>query len=208
LLEKTMLIPQRQTDRKREAILQAAIHEFRSNGFEATSMDKIAATAEVSKRTVYNHFPSKEDLFAAILLQLWEKSTSQGELKYQRERPVCEQLTDFLQRKMHMLCDANFIDLARVAIAATIHTPERARDMVEKLSRREEGIAAWIKAAQVDGKLIAGDPTLIGDMLQGQLKAMAFWPQVAMGQALLTEAQQKKVIELTTEMFIRYYQKT
>lgn len=54
-----MTAPQRLTDRKREAIIQAAIAEFRANGFEITSMDKIAATAGVSKRTVYNHFLAK-----------------------------------------------------------------------------------------------------------------------------------------------------
>ena len=43
----------RLTDRKREAIIQAAIAEFRDNGFKVTSMDRIAARAEVSKRTVY-----------------------------------------------------------------------------------------------------------------------------------------------------------
>src|SRR5690606_882915 len=62
-----MTAPQRLTDRKREAIIQAAIAEFRAHGFDITSMDKIAATAGVSKRTVYNHFPSKEELFAEIL---------------------------------------------------------------------------------------------------------------------------------------------
>ncbi|MFL6609269.1 MAG: TetR/AcrR family transcriptional regulator, partial [Pseudomonas sp.] len=40
-----MTAPQRLTERKREAILQAAIAEFRSSGFEVTSMDRIAATA-------------------------------------------------------------------------------------------------------------------------------------------------------------------
>ncbi len=47
-----MTAPQRLTDRKRQAIVAAAIAEFRDNGFEVTSMDKIAATAGVSKRTV------------------------------------------------------------------------------------------------------------------------------------------------------------
>ncbi|KTF29426.1 TetR family transcriptional regulator, partial [Xanthomonas vesicatoria] len=50
---------QRLTDRKRHAILEAASAQFRQHGFEATSMDRVAATAGVSKRTVYNHFPSK-----------------------------------------------------------------------------------------------------------------------------------------------------
>ena len=38
-----------------------------------------------------------------------------------------------------MLDDASFLDLARVAIAETIHSPERARDMVARLGEREEG---------------------------------------------------------------------
>ncbi|MBI1834270.1 MAG: TetR/AcrR family transcriptional regulator [Burkholderiales bacterium] len=200
--------PLRQTDRKREAIIQAAISEFRSQGFDATSMDKIAATAEVSKRTVYNHFPSKEDLFTAILLQLWKSAAAQNELTYQHERPLKEQLVEFLKGKMRMCCDVNFIDLVRVAVAATIHTPDRARDMVEKLNNQEGGIVAWIKAAQADGKLKAGDPNLMGDMLQGQLKAVAFWPQIGMGQAMLSAAQQKQVIQLTADMFLLYYAKT
>ncbi|WP_313213004.1 TetR family transcriptional regulator, partial [Stenotrophomonas sp.] len=40
--------PSRLTDRKREAILRAAVAEFREFGFAGTSMDRIAATAEVS----------------------------------------------------------------------------------------------------------------------------------------------------------------
>ena len=49
--------PTRLTDRKRAAILEAAVAEFRQSGYETTSMDRIAAQAGVSKRTVYNHFP-------------------------------------------------------------------------------------------------------------------------------------------------------
>ena len=71
-----MTPPTRLTDRKRDAIVQAAIVEFRANGFVATSVDKVAARAEVSKRTLYNHFPSKDELFAAILHILWESSAS------------------------------------------------------------------------------------------------------------------------------------
>ncbi|MFZ6848757.1 TetR/AcrR family transcriptional regulator [Undibacterium sp. RuRC25W] len=199
--------PQRQTDRKREAILQAAIEEFRQHGFEATSMDKIAATAAVSKRTVYNHFASKEELFSAILLQLWHAAATQETLVYKTDATLQDQLEVHLRKKMGMLSDHNFLDLSRVAVAATIHTPDRARDMVEKLSKNELSIVTWIKAAQNDGKLRLADPQLMADMLQGQLKSMAFWPQVAMGQPILNAAQQDMLVQTTASMFLHYYSK-
>ena len=50
------------TERKRCAILEAAAEEFQANGFEGTSMDRVAERAGVSKRTIYNHFENKEAL--------------------------------------------------------------------------------------------------------------------------------------------------
>ena len=52
---------------KREAILEAARKVFLDVGFGAASMDTIANVAKVSKQTVYNHFGSKEELFAAMI---------------------------------------------------------------------------------------------------------------------------------------------
>ena len=117
----------RLTDRKRDAIVQAAIGEFREHGFNGTSMDRVAAAADVSKRTVYNHFPSKEELFEAILLLMWERSQSPDELAYTPTRPLRDQLLELLAQKMRLLNDASFIDLSRVAMADMMHTPERAR---------------------------------------------------------------------------------
>lgn len=55
------------TDEKTRAIVDAARQLFLAKGFHAASMDAIAQAANVSKRTVYNRFPSKEDLFAATI---------------------------------------------------------------------------------------------------------------------------------------------
>ena len=52
---------------KRETILEAARTVFLEVGFGAASMDVIANKAQVSKQTVYNHFGSKEELFAAMI---------------------------------------------------------------------------------------------------------------------------------------------
>src|SRR6201991_1278195 len=90
----------RLTDRKRAAVIGAAIEEFLAAGFDATSMDRIAARAGVSKRTVYNHFPSKEALFAAILHQLWDASHTGDAAVYRPAEPLRAQLLALLYRKL------------------------------------------------------------------------------------------------------------
>ena len=202
-----MTAPQRLTDRKREAIIQAAIAEFRANGFEVTSMDKIAATAGVSKRTVYNHFPSKEELFAEILNQLWARISAEQSVVYNRDQPLREQLRQMLQAKVQLMADENFLTLARVAIAATIHSPERAQNMVERMGEREEGLTVWIRAAQADGRLKAVDPEFAAHQVQGLLKTFGFWPQMSMGRAALDVEMQNTVAESALEMSLACYQR-
>ncbi len=198
--------PTRLTDRKRDAIVQAAIAEFREHGFAGTSMDRVAAAADVSKRTVYNHFPSKDELFEAILGQLWERGHSLPEIRYDSAQPLRAQLLIVLAQKMQLLNDASFIDLSRVALAELMHTPERARELVERLSEKEEGLPQWMRAAQQDGRLRAGvDANYAAHQLHGMVKSFAFWPQLAMGQPPLAPAVQQQVLADAVDMFLGFY---
>jgi TetR/AcrR family transcriptional regulator of autoinduction and epiphytic fitness len=196
---------QRLTDRKRRAIIEAAIDEFRTAGYETTSMDRIAARAAVSKRTVYNHFPSKEVLFAEILHHLWEAIAGGEELAYRADRPLRDQLLELIAQKFRLLNDDAFVSLARVAIAAGIHSPERALDMVARMSEREEGLTVWIRAAAVAGRLKTNDPVFASHQLQGLIKSFAFWPQITLAQPPLDIATQKHVAESAVDMFLAYY---
>jgi len=199
-------VPTRLTDRKRDAIVVAAIAEFREHGFAGTSMDRIAAAAEVSKRTVYNHFPSKDELFAAILAQLWERSQGLAGVAYAPKQPLRAQLLELLGQKMQLLNDPSFIDLSRVAMAEMMHTPERAQDMVARLPEKEEGLATWVREAQRDGRLRAGvDPVYAAQQLQGLIKSFAFWPQLAMGQPPLDPARQQQVLSDSVDLFLGFY---
>lgn len=53
----------------RERILGAAQQLFRDQGINRTGMDQLCAVAQVSKRTAYEHFPSKDVLVAEYLRQ-------------------------------------------------------------------------------------------------------------------------------------------
>jgi AcrR family transcriptional regulator len=54
---------------KREQIVTEALKLFYRNGFNATGVDRISAEAGVSKKTLYNHFKSKDELVLATLRQ-------------------------------------------------------------------------------------------------------------------------------------------
>ena len=52
---------------KRCQIVEAAFKLFKARGFYATGVDLIMQTANVSKRTLYKYFPTKNDLIVAVL---------------------------------------------------------------------------------------------------------------------------------------------
>src|SRR3954467_10718305 len=54
----------------REAVVEAAERLFLARGFGAVSMDELAEAAGVARRTLYNQFASKEEIFREMLLRL------------------------------------------------------------------------------------------------------------------------------------------
>jgi AcrR family transcriptional regulator len=58
---------------KRKHIMDAALDLFSSRGFHATSIEKIAQKASISKGLMYNYFSSKEELMRSIVVSGYEK---------------------------------------------------------------------------------------------------------------------------------------
>jgi AcrR family transcriptional regulator len=53
---------ERKKQRTRQALIEAALRLFDEQGYEETTVDQISAAAEISRRTFFSYFPSKEDL--------------------------------------------------------------------------------------------------------------------------------------------------
>ncbi|WP_042694577.1 TetR/AcrR family transcriptional regulator [Azospirillum sp. B506] len=65
--EQKTLEPSVPHDAKAEQIVAAARDVFLELGYAATSMDQVAQQARVSKTTLYTRFPSKEELYTAVI---------------------------------------------------------------------------------------------------------------------------------------------
>lgn len=77
-------MPRTSSERTRRQILDAAYESFYRRGFGRSSVDEIAAMAKVTKRTLYNHFESKDSLLAAVLET--QRELSPGRIQKYPER--------------------------------------------------------------------------------------------------------------------------
>jgi AcrR family transcriptional regulator len=66
---KANLSPLTKSERTRRTILEAAYILFLNQGFHATSMRQIAKKSDLALGGIYNHYKSKEDIFAAIIAE-------------------------------------------------------------------------------------------------------------------------------------------
>ncbi|MFX1418796.1 MAG: TetR/AcrR family transcriptional regulator [Promethearchaeota archaeon] len=63
---------ERETQLRKQIILEVAEKKFLSKGYEETTMDEIASESEFSKGTVYKYFVSKDELYIAIGIKAYE----------------------------------------------------------------------------------------------------------------------------------------
>jgi AcrR family transcriptional regulator len=94
---------QRNPDRTRRRILQAAIRLFATHGFHAVSVDQIVGKARVNKRMVYHYFGSKDALFEAALSEVYKRIEEIEFHAVERGRSPREKLSRLLESYFEFL---------------------------------------------------------------------------------------------------------
>ncbi|AOF93702.1 TetR/AcrR family transcriptional regulator [Sinorhizobium sp. RAC02] len=69
----------RDPERTRLAIIEAAREEFAENGYDGARTDRIATRTGMSKGVLYHYFNSKDELFVAVLEDIYRELRSQNE---------------------------------------------------------------------------------------------------------------------------------
>jgi len=70
--DRDLPLRERKKLRTRRALSEAALRMFIRNGFDATTLDELVDAVEVSKRTFYANYASKEDVALAAESELWD----------------------------------------------------------------------------------------------------------------------------------------
>lgn len=110
-------------ERKQQEILAAAQSIFLSEGYAQTSMDRIAELANMTKQTVYRYFPSKIELFQAMLNHMG-KDFNESYLVHLQHEDVEQALLGFAKDFMqHHLSDGH-IAVTRLLITESAKSPE------------------------------------------------------------------------------------
>src|SRR3954454_13807505 len=109
-------------DVKRASIVGGAKDVFLRHGFEGASMDGIAATAGVSKMTVYRYFRSKEELFAGVIRDLCERIIDE-DLERMLEREAEEALRGIARKSAATRFARDTVELHRIVLAESRRFP-------------------------------------------------------------------------------------
>lgn len=127
---------------RRDAIIDAGVEQFTRHGFDATTIDAIAAAAAVAKRTVYTYFGDKAGVFEAAVDRLHDaeadvqggnaEAPSHSGVDTGSAHTLLDASTDLVFR----LHGDDAIALHRLVVAQAPHFPDLASRFYDRAPRR------------------------------------------------------------------------
>jgi TetR/AcrR family transcriptional repressor of mexJK operon len=170
-------------ERTRAVILDGALRTFLRSGFEGTSVDTVAQVAGVAKSTLYAHFASKDDLFAALLHDRVCEFSASLEFALAGKTAFADALVAVALAFLRMLNEPQRGDFMRLIIAESARYPALANLFYEAGPRRtRDTIATLLATAPASAGCRFDDPARCAEDLlgilsgHGQLRAVLGLP--------------------------------
>lgn len=186
----------------RERLVQAAAEALQAEGYRA-SVDRIAALAGVAKQTLYNHFSSKEELYAEVGATLADQAAV--ELKTNSPDSLRDTLIRFgLDIRERALSDES-VALFRVFHGDGGRISETGRALHARALRRlRERVADVIRHAARRGEVDGSTPEFAASILMGTLVEMDRTGRLT-GEARLDATAERARIEQIVDCFLRAF---
>lgn len=166
----------------RDAIIAAATTLFMARGLHATTMDEIARTLRISKLTLYSRFPSKDDLFAAVITAKCQHHFPEFLFHGLSDQPVEEVLYSIAEGLMQLLLSDDVMAMERILMAEAESQPHLIRLFYDTGPRRMKELVAtqmayWHRRRQ----LYVPHAALATDLFCAQIKGSDLVFQHSMG---------------------------
>jgi TetR/AcrR family transcriptional regulator, mexJK operon transcriptional repressor len=191
---------------KRAAILDVAKRLFTTQGFEGTSMDAIAASAGVSKLTVYSHFQDKERLFAAAVECVCREQMPAELFMADLKGPIRKQLLTIARAFFALITSEEALSVHRTIVANARQSPKLAELFWEAGPKRtQEAFESFLRDEVKGGKLDVPDlhraSTQFFCLLKGECHARM---EFGCGEPP-TAREIDEHLDATVDMFLRAY---
>ncbi|MBD64639.1 MAG: hypothetical protein CME62_05505 [Halobacteriovoraceae bacterium] len=184
---------------KKEDIIEASIKIFVEEGYDRPTMDSIAKNANVSKRTLYKHFPNKKALLEELILRLIEQSISATFVEYNSSISFENQVIQFIKNKLDQYLDPNGIKLSRIILSESFKESGFLKDRIENVLRMESSSLTWIEQAQKNKHVPKNlDSFQVLIFLNKLVRGLFFFPMLLENDFSYTD----KDIELAAKSFI------
>lgn len=158
---------------KRQAIIEAASDAFFEHGFAATSIEGVAAAANVSKVTLYNHFGDKRGLFVAAVGRECEKMREHFSLDGIGQGSLRDRLSIIGTSMVTFLARPEMVQFERRIAAETEHEPAIGKAFLAAGPHRmKESFAALISAYVDAGELSVDNAELAAEQFVSMCKGM------------------------------------
>ena len=144
---------------REDAIVQAVIRLLGEKGFDAMTVDEVAASVGIAKASLYKHFPGKEDLAAAAMVYVIRRAQA-----FLQQLPAHQAPLDQLRAVVRWMMElqlANEMPSLPSRNSTLRATLIGNKDYVDGLMDISDQLGAWIEAAQAEGALDAGLPPLV-----------------------------------------------
>lgn len=142
------------TEQLTDRLLQAATQVFMEKGYDAASMGEIAARAHASKETFYRHFPTKDELFRAVVIRRAERVAQGLSTALLAHEPPEKALTAFGELMITQMVSNDAVAFHRVLGMAR----ERFPDLLQLYRatgphRVRDAVALYLKQQTKEGRL-------------------------------------------------------
>lgn len=134
---------QRRKQARPHELLQAALELFVEKGFAATRSEEVAARAGVSKGTLYLYFPSKQELFKAVVRGNLADLIAEGQHKADRfDGPSAELLRRLLLGWWQRVGSTAAGGISKIVVAEVGNFPELAQFYADEVVKPAERLIA------------------------------------------------------------------